>query len=373
MAVAIASSDLAGKRDGFRLDFNSIGAANPGNAAAIAVGLGVPVSSLLEVVYRAPAVLVDGLEARVGQQMAGLLRDLGCEVDLVASDAPPLPSPQLYDVALHVEDTTRYTEIINALAAFLGAKPDDAARLISTPPGVVLGKVSQATIDALSERLGNGALLAVSDPDQALYDVFLGACDAAVGLRLRGDLQRQGYELLGETGCILSGLSKAQADAIWSAHHRIGELRVINRDFLRFDLVMTGGELTEAAHKALADVAGIPDHIIPMLFDEGDITVVEALAGPEMPAAMEDLAAAGLDIRADLMTFAHLGLEIIAADRPRAVRETLETIGLSIEETALRQLPYRLPYQLPELQARLVRDALHLCGAEANLVDEVAA
>lgn len=372
MKKAIATADLAASGNAYRIVFQSIGSASPGNAAAIAIGLGVSVGSVMEALYRAPSVLVDGLSHEVGTQMQTLLSELGCKVMLEAHDAPLPDDPRLFDVALHIEDTARYSAIATALAVFLGTTPDEAARLISTPPGVILGKVSDATITALRDRLGEGASLIASEPDAALYDIFLAPCDRSVTARLLGDLRRRGWQPLAETGCLLAGLTRSEADTLWSAHQRITELRVVNREFLRFDLVLTGGLPSPASTRALIEVAGIPAHIVPRLFEETDITVMEALPNKAMTSAMERLTSAGLEIRADLITFLHLGVEITDAPQPRAISQALNAMGIETSETQLRRLPYRLPYHMPELQARMLRDTLECSGARASLIDPLA-
>lgn len=369
MARAIASADLATRDDGFRLVFHSIGGAAPGDAAAIALGLGVPVTPVMEALYRAPSVLVDGLSPEIGDRMRALLTEMGCRVTLDPMTAPVPAHAPLHDVALHVANTARYGAITAALAGFLGTSTEDAARLVATPPGIVLGGVSRATIDALAERLGPGADLVASEPARALYDLFLGPCDGITRSRLFGDLRRAGFAPLADAGCILTGLTKAQADAVWEAHGRVRDLRVVNRDFLRFDLVLTGGGPSPVAIRALTETAGIPVHIAPRLFDEGEITVMEAVPHADVAPAMESLTAAGLGIRAVLVTFLHLGVDVVAAQHPRALRDTLKAIGIDATEHDLRRLPYRLPWRLPELQARLLRDTLEAAGARADLVD----
>ena len=333
------------------------------------MGLNVPVATAMEALYRAPSVLVDGLSRDIGDQMLKLLSDLGCVVTLDPNSAAPIKEAQLFDVALHVSDVARFGDISSALAAFLGTSAEEAGRLLSTPPCIVLGKVSSATIDAMATRLGEGVDLIASDADAALYDVFLASCDASVRARLFDDLRRRGLQPLAEDGRILAGLRKQEADALWSTHQRIKELRVVNRDFLRFDLVMTGGDFSDAAEEALIHVAGIPQAIVPRLFDGQDITVMHAVDHNALPDALERLTAAGLTIRADLVTFLHLGLEITKAPRARDTVETLRAIGVEATEAVLRRLPYRLPYHMPELQARMVREMLERSGAQVEFID----
>ena len=241
MSTAIACAvcdDVPGTK---RLIIQSIGTASPANAASIAIGLGVPVPSVLKALYQAPTVLVDGLTADMAEQMVGLLTDLGCIVEIESQSSPPPEPAPLFDVAVYVKEAARYGQIVTNLSKFLGCDETKAAQLLATPPGMVLGEVSRATVDALAAQLGAGADLVASDPDSACYDLFLGDCDATQRARLMADLKRRGHTPVAESGLILTELDRPTADAIWSAHSRQPALRVVNRDFLRFDVVLLGG------------------------------------------------------------------------------------------------------------------------------------
>ncbi|WP_172332163.1 hypothetical protein [Mangrovicoccus sp. HB161399] len=350
-----------------RVAIRSIGTATPSRAASIALGLGVPVQAVMETLYRAPRILVDGLAPETADRMAELLGDLGCEVAVEPEDMAPPGEEPLYDVALHINDTARYGAVTEALAEFLGCDAAQAARAILQPPGVVLGQVSAATVEALCRRLGEGAELSVSDPQAARYDLFLGACDPTVRARVLGELRRRGREPLAGAGCLLSGLSRSEADAIWAALGRIGALRIVNSDFLRYDIVLTGGTDTPAAREVLEAYARIPGHIVPELFGALPIAAMEAVPQADMPAALERLAAAGLSVRADLVTFLHLGVELVSARRGVDPGRVLQRLG--IETGGRVAVPGRLPFAMPELQARLVRDALAGAGIEAALYE----
>jgi len=237
----------------------------------------------------------------------------------------------------------------------------------------VLGAVSPATVDALRARLGDGASTLASRPEDARYDVFLGDCDQSVAQRVRGDLRRRGFELLGDSGCLLTGLDKATADRLWKAHHRVAAFRVINRDFLRFDVVMTGTASGMAPDDRmlarLSHITGIPDDIAPQLFDHCPITVMEAVPAGALDAAMQELGDGGFLLRADLTTFLHLQPEILAAPDPRGVAEVLTRLGLHEAARPLPGTPHRLAVRLPDLQARLLRAALEAQGATVALHD----
>ncbi len=350
-----------------RVAIRSIGTATPSRAASIALGLGVPVQSVMETLYRAPRILVDGLAPETADRMADLLGDLGCEVAVEPQDTPPPAEEPLYDVALHITDTARYGAVTEALAGFLGCDAAQAAQVILQPPGVVLGQVSTATVEALCRRLGEGAELSVSDPGKARYSLFLGDCDPTVRARVLGDLRRRGLEPMGSSGCLLSGLERSEADAIWAALGRVGALRIVNADFLRYDIVLTEGADTAAARNVLEAFARIPGHIVPELFGALPITVMEAVPEADMPGALERLAAAGLSVRADLVTFLHLGIELVSARRGVDPARVLARLG--IETGGPVMVPGRLPFAMPDLQARLVRDALAGAGIEAALFE----
>ena len=323
----------------------------------------------MHAIYRAPSVLVDAAAPAIAHRLAGLLTELGCEIAIQPSSETKPASQPLFDVAAHVEDLSCYASAVMALGRFLGMGDDDAAALLATPPSTVLGKVSRATVEALAARLGPGVTLIASDPDTATYDVFLDRRDVTARSRIVWDLEQRGYRLHAREGCILTGLARTEAEELWGAHHRSPALRIINRDFLRFDLVMIGGEPTPAAFAALEDVAGVPAAIVPCLFGEAPITVMEAVPSARVGHALDEFARAGVQARADLITFLRFGVEVTKIRERAELERSLDRLGVTAADAELRQLPWRYPHHLSHLQARLVRDALAAAGAETLLVE----
>ncbi|TCK08601.1 hypothetical protein [Marinobacterium mangrovicola] len=359
----------------YRLVVTSIGEASPATARSIAVGLNVSVQSVLDAFYRAPSILVDQVSLDIAEQMQTLLNSLGYETAIEAS-AEAVPATQVYvDIAAYLTDAKQFDRVTTELARFIGASEADASRLLSTPPGVVLGSVTEATLEALRKRLGEGVELIASSPEQAFYDVFLSADSADQASHTCAELRRRGYTPMAEQGCALMGLSKSEADQLWSIFHKANSLRVINRDFLRYDLVLTdpGAGPTQRAQKVLRDMAGIPEHLIERVFAATPITLIDALPAGELEAAMTACSDAGLNVRADLISFMHLGLRITRTSQPGLLRNTLSSLGLlDPAQASLPELPFHLPCHFPELQARIIRSALQAAGTDVELV-EVAA
>ena len=356
----------------YRLVVTSIGTATPASAKSIALGLGVSVQSVLNALYRAPSILVDRVSVDIAEQMQTLLASLGYETRIDSSDQPLTPADGYFDIAAYITDVQAYDRILDELARFLGTTAAETSHLLTSPPGIILGNVSQATLTALRDRLGDGIELIASNPKTARYSVFLTADSPEQAQRTGLELRRRGYQPIADQGCVLIDLDKTQADALWSAFQKANTLRVINQDFLRYDLVLTepGQGATADACAALGDLAGIPEHIIAKLFANTPITLIEALPNEHLQSTLLALTQAGLSVRADLISFMPLGLKITHTREPRQLQRTLQSLGLlDVAQTTLPALPFQLPYALPELQARVVRGALEASGTAAELVE----
>ena len=73
-----------------------------------------------------------------------------------------------------------------------------------------------------------------------------------------------------------------------------------------------------------------------------------------------------------MVSFQHVGLEILDTAAPDQTAEALAEFGLGREDRTMPPLPHRPSAVLPELHARLVRAALEQTGATVAFT-EVAA
>lgn len=367
-----ATSHSIPTRGDYRVVVRSIGQAAPASAKSIALGLGVSLQSVLDVLYRAPSVLVNQISFDLAEQMQELLTGLGYEIQVEPCSQPFIPVGEKYDIAGYITDVQAYDRVLSELGSFLGMTAADTSKLLTTPPGVILGSVSQATLTALAKRLGDGIELIASNPQTARYSVFSATDSVEQAQRTRLELHRRGYAPIANQGCLLVDLDKSEADKLWFAFQKTNTLRIINQDFLRFDVVMTepGQGLTPEANTVLRDLIGIPEHIIPKLFTNTPITLIEALPNQQVQSTLLSLTKAGLCVRADLISFTPLALKITDTRAPRQLQRTLQSLGLlDSMKGVLPELPFQLPYALPELQARVVHSALEAAGTVAELVE----
>ncbi|MEE4301439.1 MAG: hypothetical protein V2J24_18520, partial [Pseudomonadales bacterium] len=182
----------ARRADERRIVVESIGSAGPAAAAAVAKGLGIPVARAVACLYRAPAVLADEVPTGAADEMVRLLERIGFSARAEPLDAPPPRPTELLDVALHVVDVGALHAAAEVLGAFTASDPGTALEMILAPPGLVLGAVSAATVEALRERLPDGVELVAARPEASRYHVFLLDGPPVLRERLMPDLARLG-------------------------------------------------------------------------------------------------------------------------------------------------------------------------------------
>jgi hypothetical protein len=350
-----------------RLDVSvvSIGTASLRTAAAIAQGLGVPLELAVQAIYRAPATLVRDVEASLAQRLCAVLSEAGLVVATAPAGTPAEPTP-LYDVAAHFTDPLAVHETAAVLHRLTGIGEAAALAMLLTPPGVVLGSVSAATIDALRAALPPGVTLAASVPGDAEYQLLLGDSAAIVERGIIDELAAHAITPLAPRGIVAANVDHATAQKIWQRFSRTGALQMVNQDFLRFAVVVDAPpRWTPEQADALARRAGIPPEALATLAGFGPITVEDGLALADAATGLADYAAIGLVARAELTTFRHYRLEISNATDRAALAAQMAAQGLA----APTRLPWLTGESLPDTRARLVRALLEAVGAEVYLVD----
>ena len=133
------------EHDRQRVIVTSIGESSPQAVASLAKGFGTAPERIVAALYRAPSILVDKVDRKIGERLTELLRDIGLEVRLESDDLPPPEPAVLHDIALYIPDAADVPRVTEALTAFLGCGPEKALELLVSPPGLIVGEVSAAT------------------------------------------------------------------------------------------------------------------------------------------------------------------------------------------------------------------------------------
>lgn len=253
-----------------RVIIRSVGSANAGIVGALHKALPFTEERLAACVYQAPAELAGRLEPDTAEAVAQALRGAGLEVDVLDGDEGYTAGGPDYDVALVIRQFDRLVEVIGEIAGFLGVMPEQARHMVCNCPAELIGKVSASTVEAIRRRFEPlGVTVDASLRKEALFDVFLGDCSAAQRDQARRILCESGVgpdhaEAPGERlpGCIAAGVGKDAAEGVWQrTRNATIPLRILNRDFQRFDLRLEEAPDTPGMIAFLVETSGMPERI----------------------------------------------------------------------------------------------------------------
>ena len=353
---------------GYAIVVRSIGRASPAVCQQIGAVLSLPAAAIIKRIYQAPAVLMEGLNYDDGCKIRHVLDEAGLVVDLEPEPVDIGPAAALFDVAVHIQDIEEFTEVQARLAEFLGCQPEEAERLLETPPGVVLGDVSEATVQALAQRLdGLSTNVAHADKQQSLYDLFLLEADRAVRSAMLRDLRTSGETCDNSAHAVIHrGLSYDAAAAIWRRYQSTGSFRVINQAFEQWDIVLDGSDGSIASLDALSLAAGIPREVCPKLMGHLPLVVEESVSNAALQKRLQIYANGRLDVRAVLTTLRPVKLTIINAPAKPSL-DPFRKSRIDNENHGLHSYPFVWPDLLYDLQARRLKQRLGAAGYEVEL------
>lgn len=327
----------------------SIGGASPKAASVLSQALDMPVETVVDALYRAPARLLAGLPAADAAHLAGVIQTLGVEVAMTPAGPAPARAPSM-DLAGELVDLDAADAVAQALGRFLGMEPSAALGLLLTPPGVILGNVTQATVSALEAALPPGAVrLTASRPDTAGFALFASGLSPLQAGILRPRLPA-GAEIASGGSATVFDLTRTEADALWRRLKAPEQVRIVDQAFLRFAIELLAAPADGA--EALEALAGVPAEDYDLLRQALPVPIEAGVTFADLEDRMAAYETAGLRVRAELETFALQALDILSA--PAEALAALDLPGPAPLTTA----------PMPRPHARLARRRLEAAGAE---------
>ena len=290
---------------------------------------------LASLVFRAPSELIRDLPQGKAQELAKILTDAGLEVRVAKNDEKFIAGKKEFEAAMAVKETENMDAIIDQVAALLGIDAKRAQSMVFASPAVLMGEVSENTIKALKKRFEPlGAQIDASRIDEAVYDVFTDNCPASHMAKIKQALFHCGIAAL-EQGkndaakpLLAQGLNRKQAKALWE---RIGKtalpVKVVNRDFQRFDLVLENAPGNKNMIDYLVASTGMPEKIAPKVVKNAPVVLWQNITFGQMTKHMEAIANAGGSASGNLLAFKAFALEIMEVNDPAAAVLHLENIG----------------------------------------------
>tara|TARA_R110002012_G_scaffold313731_3_gene525721 strand:- start:4288 stop:5304 length:1017 start_codon:yes stop_codon:yes gene_type:complete len=329
-----------------------VGSGSPGAAAALARALELPIETVVDAVYRAPARLLGGVPAEDAERLVEIITGLGLEAAVKPAGHAP-PRAPLLDIAGELIEPSRADEVAAILGGFLGTTPAAALEALLTPPGILLGNVSAATYTALKRALpGDAVSLIAADPTSSRYALFASRLTPLQAGVLRPYLPAGG-KLEADGSATVFDLSRETADAIWRRMKAPEAVRIFNQAFLRFTILLNAmPDDAVAGAAALEALAGVPTQDYPRLAAVLPVPVQADVCFTEVPARLAAYVEAGFGATAELSTFAGVALDVM-----NAPTEALAAAGFGA------QPPFRTAV-MSRPRARLMRARLEAAGAE---------
>jgi hypothetical protein len=362
---------------GTRVVIRSVGTATAGIVGALRRVLPFSEEHLAACLYQAPAELVGPLDRPTAEGLVQALTTVGVEAEVLGVDEPFIPGGGDYDVALVIREPDRLVEVAREISLFLGVSLDQARQILYTSPTELIGKVSLNTVQAIRRRFEPlGVAVDASKREDALFDVFLGACHLSREEEVRRQLRETGLPFDDDSagrfpGRIAAGLAKSDAEALWQ---RTGgprtPLRIVNRDFQRFDLRLDEACDTPEMIEFLVASAGMPEGVARKVPARTPIFTHHHRSYAETLALLGEIIRLGGRASAHLIALQRFRLQLAKIGDADSTVRLLEVLGGANPEGARATVRSMGALDPPAaaLQARWLQHELRRVGTEARLV-----
>lgn len=359
-----------------RVVVRSIGSASFALVDALKSVLPLSDAEVARCLFRAPSILLDDVSEAQAAAVASELSRAGLDVAVEPADAPFTPGDGRFDLVLDVRDYKRMGDLAAELVRLLGVDGRTARDMLCTVPCTLMGGVSEATARALTPRFSAfDVALCASDASASVFDAFVIA-QGVLRPRVLDNLRASGFEIARDVGpddpVVLTGLTRPVAEALWElVGRRADAVRVFDRAFERYDVVLEGGEATPALLDAVVRVSGMPPAVAPRALARAPIALARAVGFDEMRAAVEAVVAAGGRISAELTALQSLSVEVASCPDPRRAASVLRAL-LDLKphaaEALLSSLPAVIEGPLTRPRAEWLQTELTALGAKSKVV-----
>jgi len=292
-------------------------------------------------------------------------------VELVGAGEPFEAGVGDLEVALAVQRFENMLGIVEGVMRVLGVDHDTAITMVTASPAVLLGGVSQATVDALARRFGPlGAEIDASRPADAVFDLAAQAGDDTT-TRVLAELLPDAQRSRSDAVFHVMGLDAAAAQALWGELSRTAaKVRVINRDFQRFDVRLEAAPATPETIELLTTTTSMSEPRAQRALTRLPFVLAENVSGPRMVDLLEAVRICGGRATASLLALMSFGLALKPGGDRAAARPWVQAIaGQAAADEFARPHSNALSGPLTKTQARWLQHELRAHGIASHLVE----
>lgn len=355
---------------------HSIGQSGAGLVKALKQISPLSEQKIAGLLYQAPTKLFTDLPEQAARDIHQILADTGLDCTVVANDEELVCGDADHEVALVIKDVSQMTEIAKLIMNLIGADIQTVRQLLFTSPTVLLGKISKNTALKVRERFAElNVEVDISKPGEALFDVFLGECTDLQQHQLKQLFRDLPFDIaydeqLAGNTLITAGLSQQQAEQIWQKVCRTAlPVRIVNRDFERFDFSLLSLPDSPAAKEYLIASTGMPAELAPKALANLPLVLQQNISFAELEPALAKVKELGGEAEGNLLVFQTFALQITDfANWSEQVENTLLVLTSESKESLLasRQGDGILSGPFTSLQARWIQHELTKFGLVAN-------
>ncbi len=272
---------------------DSIGTATPSVATVLADALGTPVEVVANALYNAPCVLFTDVAEELAETTVKLLAKLGIDAHTQLNDQPLPLKQDPVDIGVYVNDIDKLADVTAALSHFLGCSNAETLQLLMNDPAIVLGGVSRATGDALTERID--AEIIISNPKEDLYTLVFKSENRMIQSQLEAYLKYAEISYDFSANTEIRDLTYETANTIWSKFHATGMLKMMNQSFQRYEIILDAVDENNPNFRTkLAAETGMPDEIIDHVIENLPVQIEASVNHKSLQEKLTDYAQNGL-------------------------------------------------------------------------------
>jgi len=271
---------------------DSIGSANHSVGKTLSNILEIDQLLISKLLYCTPSVLFKEIDEEQSLKIEDFLTQLGLLVKVQNKEEPLPELPELFELAIYIDDVRNLPEVNKTLSDFLGCSEQDSLKLLLTDPGIVLGGVSVSTAKALQDRIN--AEIIISNPLTDLYTLIITAEDESLIKEIIKILKSRSIQTEPNQS-VFDNIDYQTSQKIWSRFQHTGKIQIINQSFQRFEILLQEFDIENKEQKAcLIHEVGMPHNILYVLSNNLPVILDESVDRKTLLEKMDIYLMAGL-------------------------------------------------------------------------------